>query len=1542
MMQAFSFADMSARALLLLGAVLASPALRLPAARATHPRAPVNAVWVHGPGRDSVGTWDEALTLDSTSTGGGGAWLFANPVGCVPAAAIRAAPLTQPCTAGKQLCADAADAAGRAAPRAGTLAGRISGRPYLTYSQGTMQSTQFSPATLIPCAGVQESNEHHGSKNECSQVLVLPRPVTSHHRGAPSRPAASKTDDVVTTRGGRRAGKMGSILIACPAAAEGFPAEYISMEWMRSLRNETGVQVDYTFNLLELNRSRIFRYSALLLFQSPATIQSPPASAAGFPALLGEFVHSGGGLFLYPSETNWRTQMLPDVTAFFGLRMPVEVINETIPANVGELVRFNGNGGELAFTDAVTTCTSRTTVGSASSGKPMLSAGGSGDGGDAECHPTLRGVKQLWYPFGLHYNAGETAPLCLTAAGPTCDGPSNWTALVRASKTAVTHAIDATHAKYLPLPQNHFQRTTPVWSPPIFAVRLYGAGRVAAMSQWHQYTIGSGNKWLFNSTALRTGLQDRPSDLGVLLTNTVEWLAKPTADGPGGFVDSQDSLVYPNDRPSERAKFAEKVYNYTRVKLSDNPAKPGLVTTRGIIGARTALSTGTGSVADFAKAAVTAGLGFVVFTEEWSQVEGQRTLSNESLMELKRDCKRYSTDSLQLIPGYAIRNNIGNKQIFLGPGVSVPPSDSLTADGSQILLQGVTSKSSTPTKPGHFSGYNTPSFNWMLSAARSTRVSPDLGWTVGYYSLGEGRTPGSLSMPDLRCYSMAATVYYDSNGTLVEDLEADLKTTVESTITPVPVAVSEILSPKALVDAASNQMLTHVTLVSAPLASSNTSSVFMDGLRWNSQYDSLPTFVSHADGPLIDMWPTTNRVYTLGAERFVTGSALLSASISLKAQHGATISNVTITNGRRLFRRFTQCNVSQFYRTLLLDGYVHKHLILVVVDSAGRRSYGSPLRSWKPGPRSVVFCGDHVNDCTDAVELSHGPISPPAVWTPNLPVDLAGYTWDGGPSSTHPLIKLGEARPSILQSNEGVELGTRFTQVPHLEYTDEGGTAIASSQSRVFASNVDRVVNPWHTYGPLAGPSKLFNFTIHYRMWFEASIGVPESAFPGMPLDASNSATLFRSDILFKTMNQITSMQLLSGTGMPNVLNLYLAVAQNATAAATVYEPSVVGFKSVLTDAISAGGWWALWSDELSQAQLFINRGDDVVIKIASCTLAKCADNWFRILAPVQFKVQAGDSMTVEFAQIGESLLVTEPINSLEGALKLRAFLTTPPRMRITRGARLASAATAGLLEVSLDEAGAAALHMPRTADPYAVLPLRFEVQSSRWTAGLWQLKGYMQPEEYYGGPADRWTALGISWDGHSHAPLYTGLAETDIVFGHPVTAVDGAGAGNRSKDVFIQVTHTGQTWVVSINNPTQEPVTLRLSKGIPIAALYVPTAELTVEAGKLLILDQAPNSSITKTAAIKTDERAHAENVRQGEQTNEMSWLKPPRPADVFDVFRMGDLGFSHFRIPVLATIEGPTPALVLFAAARKFSFMDWGTRGLVMRATYDGERER
>ena len=145
----------------------------------------------------------------------------------------------------------------------------------------------------------------------------------------------------------------------------------------------------------------MFNYSAVLLFESPGASLArgepqnppvPPTLGSSFASMLQEYVQQGGGVFLFPSDDDWKGQMLDDVTDAFGLRLPVEMINETNPANVGSMNRF---AAPLAFTSAVTK------------------------------HPTTEGVSQLWYPTNQHYNAGETVPLCLTPSGPDCDGPSN-------------------------------------------------------------------------------------------------------------------------------------------------------------------------------------------------------------------------------------------------------------------------------------------------------------------------------------------------------------------------------------------------------------------------------------------------------------------------------------------------------------------------------------------------------------------------------------------------------------------------------------------------------------------------------------------------------------------------------------------------------------------------------------------------------------------------------------------------------------------------------------------------------------------------------------------------------------------------------------------------------------------------------------------------------------------------------------------------------------------------------------------------------------
>jgi hypothetical protein len=113
---------------------------------------------------------------------------------------------------------------------------------------------------------------------------------------------------------------------------------------------------------------------------------------------------------------------------------------------------------------------------------------------------------------------------------------------------------------------------------------------------------------------------------------------------------------------------------------------------------------------------------------------------------------------------------------------------------------------------------------------------------------------------------------------------------------------------------------------------------------------------------------------------------------------------------------------------------------------------------------------------------------------------------------------------------------------------------------------------------------------------------------------------------------------------------------------------------------------------------------------------------------------------------------------------------------------------------------------------------------------------GYVQPTEYYGSGKGRWTALGLSFDGTSHAPIYTGLTTTSVVVGHPVIA-DASGSS-----LIIQTTCVGTQasprWVVQLNNPTTSPITTKLTKGIPIDALFVPSTSVTVAPGGWMVLD--------------------------------------------------------------------------------------------------------
>eukprot|EP01046_Picozoa_sp_COSAG06_P046544 COSAG06_NODE_6608_length_2857_cov_1.439811_1_plen_906_part_10 len=830
-----------------------------------------------------------------------------------------------------------------------------------------------------------------------------------------------------------------SVLFASPSFGE--TNVFIDLDYLMALHNDSSapLQVDYTSSLLELNRSRIFQYNALVLFHS---VMSPGGTGGGcndggwcsdgydkgWAPLIGEYVSRGGGVLLFPEEKNVDGQQMFDLTELFGVKLPAESLVETDPRNLAVL--DHAPLVPIAYTDRVN-----------------------------DSHPVGMGVRAVWHPIQQAYNAAQGGSLLLTDPA--------WTVIVHASTTVVTQNINLTKPA-LPKPPaaQIYQRPSPIKSPPLFACRSYQKGRVCAMNQWPQFTVASGSKWIFHNQVLSTGSHGRPSGFGRLLTNTYHWLVEPsTAAGPaasgiGGFTNTPNSLQSPNESPAVVAQFDEVAWS-SRTLNSDGkwpdydvqklegvdpapelarapPGSPGFHRMKGIIGVRTAYSTGTGTVAEYAAAATKAGLQFVVFLDEyWLDGTGEKLMTPAILAQLAQDCVEHSTESLSLYPGFSMKQNIGNTMFAYGPTVNLPtdpkyngpqPNGMMTPDNKLFMIQPI-----DPAAPANFTGYNGPSMNWCITGVSTgCPINPrakQTGWTVGYYDLGPTRTPGSMAMYDLRGFSAAGVYYYDQTGKLVEDNTADYLLTSESTISPVPLVISSIGSPAALLTAVKSQYVNNVLVY-------DMDNLFCHGLKWNSQYDSMPVYASRMQGPQINAISTgtsTARTYVVGNEKFVTGSSLLPFALDVNSTQ--PLKEVAVYSGTKLYRRFSfDGKATMMQRLLLLDEFIHKNLNVVVTDVAGNSAMGTTRRNWKPGsPRQIIYCGDHFNACDPTgVLLAHGPFSPQGSYVLPLPVDLAGGTWDGGPPPTLPLLQLEGTRP-IIKTAAGTEDLTRFTQIPRLE-----------------------------------------------------------------------------------------------------------------------------------------------------------------------------------------------------------------------------------------------------------------------------------------------------------------------------------------------------------------------------------------------------------------------------------------------------------------------------------------------------------------------------
>jgi hypothetical protein len=252
----------------------------------------------------------------------------------------------------------------------------------------------------------------------------------------------------------------------------------------------------------------------------------------------------------------------------------------------------------------------------------------------------------------------------------------DWKAVVRGAATHKTVAETRHDVILKPwLPQ------APITgSPALLAIREVGKGRLSVEA------IRS--HWMFTpppvcptaEAMLTAGADGKPSDWLRVFANTFRWLADPSLKAGIGGATTPDSLLNPPAYVWDKQKKWDWSATPAIKEMKDQPQN------RGLIGARTSLSTGKGTVADYAKAAKAAGLQFIVFLED------SMAMDQAKWDQLVAQCKASSDATFKAIPGLTYEDAQGDHLYAFSDKVKILKPEMLLPDKRLATVQSMRSR----------------------------------------------------------------------------------------------------------------------------------------------------------------------------------------------------------------------------------------------------------------------------------------------------------------------------------------------------------------------------------------------------------------------------------------------------------------------------------------------------------------------------------------------------------------------------------------------------------------------------------------------------------------------------------------------------------------------------------------------------------------------------------------------------------------------------------------------------------------------------------
>ncbi len=589
-----------------------------------------------------------------------------------------------------------------------------------------------------------------------------------------------------------------------------------------------------------------------------------PEQIAAFRERLDAFYHSGGGIIWSPVSIGHHGTYWNEVV---GTRYDAQSLEEAIQDPDKKLSVNSMSGGFKAITGYIWTT-------------------------NITPHPVSDGVRGLFLPLTGDHSWPGTVPMKFG---------KSWTTLIRGMDSTSTMgnaaALGSGHGEFKPEVKGSYAA-----APEIVGVResVNGSGRMMVFPFFPAHTwLNQGNS-VMQDAMMVNGCDGHPSDGMKLFVNACKWLGAPAQKaGMGGYVPP----------PERKPTTGFGPMDWTKMKFPDHSWGSGTATWRkGIIGARTALSDGQGTVKEYVAEGKKLGLSYIIFLENLEKIDDAR------YAKLVAECKQNSDGELVALPGYLFRDQV-NTLYYAFDTELLPAPENMTTDR-------------------------------RVKSAATIREAD----TAGGYIPGGIAELGKMKLdPWYATYFASLSPYTYDNGKLVDDGFSVYLSLQGRMHEHPPISLTVVRSPDALAKTVRGAHLTSLHLEN--LSERDLKETL--GLR--SHYADLDNVVSN--GPEILRWGAINKQgnpYGAGRQRM---------RIELEARSADGLAEVKILEAKtgQVFRDFKPRGEKTFSCAVDETFTDERYFVPLVTDMKGHTALGGTLVTWDNANALVPYRDN--NDC---------------------------------------------------------------------------------------------------------------------------------------------------------------------------------------------------------------------------------------------------------------------------------------------------------------------------------------------------------------------------------------------------------------------------------------------------------------------------------------------------------------------------------------------------------------------------------------------------